>query len=67
MRVQVKAHMSLESSQLGLQLLLTPHLNQRFAQEVMDLQNARSPNFGNFTTPDLGVLKKMTFRCKPCA
>jgi hypothetical protein len=28
----------------------------RFVQEVMAFQNVGSPNFGNFETPNLGVL-----------
>ncbi len=48
-------HIFLESSQWRLQLFFRPHLNQRFAQEVMALQNVGSPNFGNFETPKFGT------------
>jgi hypothetical protein len=40
-----------------------PHLNQRFAQEVMGVQNGGNPNLKNFKIFDLGVLKKMIFGC----
>jgi hypothetical protein len=43
-------HILLESSRLRLQLCLKPHLNWRATQNVMGLQNRRSPIF------DLGVL-----------
>jgi hypothetical protein len=36
--------------------LLQPSFNQRSTQEDMTLQNFESPNFGNFKTPNLGVL-----------
>ncbi len=49
-------HILLESSQQRLQLYLNFHLNQRFAKEVMSLQSVETPNFGNFGTPNLGVL-----------
>jgi hypothetical protein len=32
-----------------------PHLNRRFAQKIMGLQNHGSPNFGNFMTLQLGI------------
>jgi hypothetical protein len=48
-------HISLESSQWGLQFYFKPHLNQRWAQEVMAFQNVQSPNFGSFGTPKLGL------------
>jgi hypothetical protein len=48
--------MCLESSQWRLQLFLKPHLNQTFAQEIMGFQSYKSPNFGNFGIPNLGVL-----------
>jgi hypothetical protein len=28
------------------------------SQEVMDLQSAENPNFGNFGTPNLGVVRE---------
>ncbi len=48
-------HILLESSQQGLQLYLKLHFNQRFAKEVMSLQNVGTPSFGNFEIPNLGV------------
>jgi len=36
--------------------LFKPHLSQKFTQEVMVFQSFGSPNFGNFETPNLGVL-----------
>ncbi len=33
----------------------------------MGFQSGDSPNFENFKTPDLGVLKKMTLKCTPMA
>ncbi len=55
--VQVPSHISLESS---LQHFFRPHLNRRFAQEVLALQNAWSLNFESFGTPkfELGNPKK---------
>ncbi len=32
-----------------------PHLNQRYAQEVMGVQSGESPNLGNFKTLNLGI------------
>jgi hypothetical protein len=46
----------LESSQQRLQLCFKPHLNLKFTQEIMVFQNGRSLNFGNFGTPNLGIL-----------
>jgi hypothetical protein len=40
----------------GIQLFFRPHINQRFAQEVMGLQSCENPNFRNFEIPNLGVL-----------
>jgi hypothetical protein len=37
----------------------------KFTKEIMGLQNGKNPNFENFRTPDLGVLRKMTFECSP--
>jgi len=48
-------HISLESYWRGLQLWFKPHLNQRFSQEVMAFQSARSLNFESFRTRNLGV------------
>jgi hypothetical protein len=31
----------------------------------MGFKSGGNPNFGNFGTPDLGVLGKMTFGCSP--
>jgi hypothetical protein len=57
--------MSLKISRQGLQLCFRPCFNQRFAQEVMDVQNGGRPNFGNFEIPDLGVPGKTPFECSP--
>jgi hypothetical protein len=54
--MQVACDISLERSQQGLKLVFKLHLNQRLAQEITDLQNDGSPNFGNYWTPNLGVL-----------
>jgi hypothetical protein len=51
--VQVVCYISLEISPQALQLCFRPHLNWRSTQEVMALQNVKSPNFGNFGTPKL--------------
>jgi hypothetical protein len=53
--LQVGCHISLESSQQGLQFFFAPHFNQRSAQEVMTFQSVKSHNFENFETPNLGV------------
>jgi hypothetical protein len=53
--VQVACHISLEICQRGLQLCFKSHLNQRFEQKVMGLQNCENLNFKNFETPKLGV------------
>ncbi len=60
--VQVACHIYLENFQQGLQLFFKLHLNQRFAQKGMGLQNCGSPNFRN-----IGITKfdKMTFGCRP--
>jgi hypothetical protein len=63
--VQVTCHISLENFWLKLQVCFKPHFNQRFAQEITGLQSGESSNFKNFKTFDLGVLRKMTFGCKP--
>jgi len=62
--VQVAFHISLESSQQGLQLCFTHHLNWRFAQKVISLQSQRSPNFSNLRLPSWKSWNKMTFGCK---
>jgi hypothetical protein len=41
-------------------------VNKRSTQEVISLQSGGSPNFGNFETPNLGILGKLTFGCSPC-
>jgi hypothetical protein len=33
-----------------------PHLNWRSTQEIMSFQSRRSSNFGNFGTPNMGIL-----------
>jgi hypothetical protein len=53
--VQVVCNIPLEISRQGLQFFLRPHLNQRSAHKIMGPQSSRSPNFGNFRTPILGV------------
>ncbi len=54
--IQVACFISLKISQWVLQLCLRPHLNPRSAQKIMGLQSCKSFNFGNFRTPNLGVL-----------
>jgi hypothetical protein len=54
--MQVMCHVSLEISWQGLQLCFRPHLNRRFAQKIMGLQSRKSPNFGNFKIPNLGIM-----------
>jgi hypothetical protein len=56
--VQVVCHISLKRSQWGLKLCLVSHLNQRFVQKVISLQSCKNPNFENFKTPNLGVLRQ---------
>ncbi len=51
-------HISLESSQQGLQLCFKPHFNRSFSQNLMGFQSCGSPNFGNFKTPSLGIPKQ---------
>jgi hypothetical protein len=41
--------------QQGLHLCFKTHFNQRSAKEVMAIQCAKSPNFGSFGTPNLGI------------
>jgi hypothetical protein len=43
--------MSLESSQLGLQVCLRSHLNWRYEQRVMTPQSGGSPDRDSFGTP----------------
>jgi len=45
--------------------IFRPHLNWRFAQKVIGIQNGGSPNFRNFGIHDLGISRKMTFGCSP--
>ncbi len=56
--VQVTCHIPLKSFQRGLEIFLRPHFNQRFAQKVMGPQSCESPNFENFKTLNLGVLRQ---------
>ncbi len=56
--MQVACHISLESSQWGFKFYFRPHLNPKSSQEVMGLQNGESSHFGNFGTPNLGVLRQ---------
>ncbi len=53
--VQVACHISLKSSQQGLQLCFKHHLNRRLKRNFMSFQSCKSPNFGNFRTPYLRV------------
>jgi hypothetical protein len=53
--VQVLCHISLKSSQQGLQLYFRPYFNRRSLQKVIGFQSRESFNFGNFGTPKLGV------------
>jgi hypothetical protein len=66
--VQVACHISLESSQRGLQLCFRPHLNRRFAHKVMgpksqesQLWKFRDSHFGNLGTKchlDVGLMER---------
>jgi len=56
--VQVACNVPLENFQQGLQLFFRLHLNWRSAHKVMGPQSCGNPNFGNFRTPILGVLKQ---------
>ncbi len=47
--------LSLERSWQKLKLCFRPHLNWRSTQKVMSLQSRKSPNFGNFGTPNFEV------------
>jgi hypothetical protein len=49
--MQVACHIPLESSWRGIQLCFRPHLDKRFAKEVMGLQSRRNLDFGNFGIP----------------
>jgi hypothetical protein len=48
----------LEICRQGLQLCIKPHFNQRFAQNFMGFQSHKNPNFRNFGTPNLRVLRQ---------
>ncbi len=48
-------NISLKSFWQGLQLCFRPQFNQRSAQKVLGFQSHKSPNSGNFKTPDLGI------------
>jgi hypothetical protein len=63
--VQELCHISFESSWRELQICFRCHLNQSFAQEVIGIQSGKSPNFKNYETPDLGILKKTPFGYSP--
>jgi hypothetical protein len=65
--VHVVWHILLESSQQGLQLCFKPHLNQKFAQEIMSFQSAKSSNFGNLGLPSWESWNKMTLDVAPVA
>jgi hypothetical protein len=47
-----------EKTLTKIQLCFRLHLNLRFAPKVMNLQSRKSPNFGNFETPNLGIPKQ---------
>jgi len=49
-------HGSFKSCWQGLLLCFRPHLNWRFAQEIMSFQSRRSSNFGNFGIPNMRIL-----------
>jgi hypothetical protein len=55
--VQVACHILLENSWRRIQLCKT-ELNRRSTKKIIGLQNRKSPNFGNFKTPNLGVPKQ---------
>jgi hypothetical protein len=61
--VQMTCNKPLENSRRGLQLWFRPHLNRRFAQEVLNPQSCGSPNFNNFGTPTWESRDKKPFRC----
>jgi hypothetical protein len=52
--MQLSCHMSLKIYQQGL-FFFKPHLNWRSSQDVMGFQSHKSPHFGNFKIPKLGV------------
>ncbi len=54
-----------KSSQQGLQICFRPHLNPRFAREIMGPQSCKSFNFDNFGTPTWESRDKMSFGCGP--
>ncbi len=62
-RVQVVCNILLERSRQGLKLCFRPHLNQRSTRKIMDPQICKSPNCGNFETPNRKSQDKMTFEC----
>jgi hypothetical protein len=63
--VQVTCHISLERSQWRLQLFFRPHFNWRHAQNVMGLQSCENPNFKNFKSLDLGILRQNDICVQP--
>jgi hypothetical protein len=63
--VHVVCHMSLKSSQWGLQLYFRPHFNRTFAQKIMGFQNGESPNFKFFGIVDMGIPKKWHLGAAP--
>jgi hypothetical protein len=54
--MQVACHIPLEITWRRLQLCFELHLNRRSSQKNMGLQSCGGPNFGDFKTPNLGVL-----------
>ncbi len=63
--VQVVCHILLESSWQGLQLCFRHHPNKRSAQKIMGLHNRRNPNFENFETPNLGIVRQNDIWVQP--
>jgi hypothetical protein len=61
----VVCHIPLESSQQGRQLCFKCHLNRRFEQEIMGIQSFKNPNFENFETSNLGVLRQNDIWVQP--
>jgi hypothetical protein len=53
--MKVMCHILLERFQQGLQLYFRPHLNRKFAQEVINFQSRKNHNF---KTPNLGVSRQ---------
>jgi hypothetical protein len=50
--VQVACDIPLQRSWQGLQLYFRPHVNRRSPHQIMGPQSCKSPNLGNFGTPE---------------